>query len=219
VSHRAATQHGASRLHDLAVGELAALDRRGFLRALGALAAAGLLPAGCARAPEGAGPPPDLALRHLTPRTYATLNAAAARIVGPDGAALVAAGRIDPGREAERFLAGAPALAPALRQALLVLEFGVRPLLPKWRPFTALGGADRDAVLAGLAASRLALLRRLFAGVKAISLMGFYGAPASHEAIGYPLGAAGPGPTIADALRWDERSAPRSRFSPPRAGG
>ena len=168
------------------------LDRRGFLRLVGGVASAALLPTGCGGAPADYAPPPDLALEHLTPRTYAVLIAAAERIVGPGGGPLVRERRVDPGAAAEAFLASSPALAGTLRQALLVLEFGVPPLVAKWRPFTALDGPSRDAALDDLVASRLALKRTLFKGVKSISLLGFYGSPAGRARTGYPadLGAA-----------------------------
>ena len=72
--------NGAEAAH--AAAHLAALDRRGFLRLVGLAAGAGLLPAGCRSAPEAYAPPPDLALRVLTPRGYAVLTAAAERVVG-----------------------------------------------------------------------------------------------------------------------------------------
>jgi len=185
-----------------ALRELAALDRRGFLRALGVAAAAGLLPAACGGAPAGT-PAPD-GLRFLTPRGYAVLNAAAARLAGPPAAELLARGAVDPARHAERFLAGAPALAAPLGQALLALELGIWPMLGKLRPFTALAPAEQDAILAELAGSRFATKRRIFGGVRSVALLGFYAAPEAHATIGYPVGAATPAARIADAMAWDE---------------
>jgi hypothetical protein len=182
---------------------LLALDRRGFLRAAALAAGAGLLPAGCSGPSQRWAPPADLELRHLTPRTYAVLDAAAVRIVGPRGAELVRAGRIDPARNTERFLARAPALAAPLRQALLVLEFGFQPLIAKLRPFTALEAAAQDAVLADLMGSRLALKRLLFNGVRSVSLANFYGDPASAALTHYPPGAPQPGVSIASALSYE----------------
>jgi hypothetical protein len=185
---------------------LAALDRRGFLRLVALAAAAGALPAACTREPAGRAAPADL--RALSPRGWAVLHAAAARVVGPAGAALVASGAVDPARRADAFLASAPGLAGAASAALLALEYGVAPLLPKWRPFTALDGDAQDRVLADLAASRLAAKRRIFAGVKALSLIGFYGAPEARALVGYPLGAAAPRATIADAMSWSDADEP-----------
>ncbi len=194
-----------------AAAALVALDRRGFLRAAALAAGAGLLPAGCSGPAQRWAPPADLELRYLTPRTYAVLGAAAARVVGPRGGELVRTGRIDPARNTERFLARAPALAAPLRQALLVLEFGFRPLIAKLRPFTALGGAEQDAVLADLMGSRLALKRLLFNGVRSVSLANFYGDPASARLTRYPPAAPQPGVSIASALSYEvELARPRS---------
>ena len=66
---------------------LARLDRRGFLRLAGGMAAAGLLPTGCGGVPPELAPPADL--RILSPRGYATLNAAAVRLLGPPAAVLI----------------------------------------------------------------------------------------------------------------------------------
>jgi len=184
----------------LAAGDLSALDRRGFLRLLGAAAAAGLLPAACAREPAGPRAPAEL--RFLSPRAWAVLNAAAARIVGPQGAQLVTTGAVDPALGADRFLSGAPSLAEPLGQALLVVEFAVWPLAPKLRPFTALTPDAQDAVLAELAASRLATKRRIFGGVRAMALLGFYGAPEARALTGYPVGSPHPTATIADAMTY-----------------
>ncbi len=180
--------------------DLLALDRRGFLRLAGLAAGAGLLPAGCADAPTGQGPPPDLALTRLTPRSYAVLNAAAARVAGPRGAALVREGRVDPARTGEAFLAGSPDLAGPLGQALLLLEFGVWPLLGKLRPFTALDDAGRDAVLAELRDSRLALKRRAFNGIRSVCLLCFYAAVAEARPPGFEIGLIPPDATIAAAM-------------------
>jgi hypothetical protein len=188
---------------------LEALDRRGFLRLVALAAAAGALPAGCSHDPAGLTVPGDL--KALSARGWAVLHAAAARVVGPPGAALVANGAVDPARRADAFLAGAPSLAPAASAALLVLEFGVHPLLPKWRAFTALDGPAQDRVLADLAGSRIAAKRRIFAGVKTLSLLGFYAAPEARAQLRYPLGAASPQATIADAMAWtDTPEAPRA---------
>ncbi len=178
--------------------DLAALDRRGFLRLAGLAAASGLLPA-CHDAPSGTGPPPGLALRHLTPRGYAVLNAAAGSVAGPRGAALVRSGAVDPGRAAEHFLAESPDVAGPLGQGLLVLEFAVWPFVPKLRPFTALDDDARRAVLAALMTSRLALGRQVFHGVRSVSLLAFYGA-AGAQAPDFAVGRIPPGVAVADAV-------------------
>jgi hypothetical protein len=176
------------------------LDRRAFLRAAGMAAAAGLLPSGCGEVPDVYAPGRGDALAMLRPRDYATLTAAAMRLVGPDGAELIRSRTIDVGRLADGFLARSPTLAGPLGQALVVLEFGVWPLVAKVRPFTSLPPASQDAVLADLVASRLALKRALFGGVRSLALSAFYASPAARGLSGYPgpfgLGAV----TIADAM-------------------
>jgi hypothetical protein len=180
----------------------AALDRRAFLRGLGLAAGAGLLPTGCDGAPRHFAPAPGQELRHLTPRTYAVLTAAAERIVGGRGADWIRSRQVDPGAHADAFLATAPEFAPALGQALLALEFGVFPLIGKLRPFTSLGEAGRDAVLSELAGSRLLLKRMLFGGVRTLSLLGFYSARETHALIGYPDPDRAGDATIQDAMTY-----------------
>jgi hypothetical protein len=181
-----------------ALEELAGLDRRGFLRVLALVGAAGALPPGCSRAPQGLDAPAGL--RFLSARGWAVLNAAAARIVGAPGAGLIAAGGVDPALRADAFLAGAPSLAAPLEQALFALEFAVWPLLGKLRPFTRLGPDAQDALLSELAGSRVETKRRIFAGIRSVALMGFYASPDARALVGYPLGAAEPLATIADAM-------------------
>lgn len=164
----------------------AALERRAFLRLAGSLAAAGLVPSGCTGVPEALAPPPATPLAVLTPRAYATFTAAAMRLVGPTGGALIAERTVDVGRTADVLLARTPALAGPLAQALAVLEFGVWPLVAKVRPFTALDGAGQDAVLDDLVRSRLDLKRQLVGGVRSLALLAFYGDPASRVVSGYP---------------------------------
>ncbi|MCX5737804.1 MAG: hypothetical protein NTZ61_04785 [Proteobacteria bacterium] len=164
----------------------ARLDRRGFLRFAGALAATGILPAGCGGVPAQLNPPAGVDLQVLSPRSYATFQAVAMRCVGPRGAEVIRAGRIDPARAADLWVARLPALAGPLVQALWVLEWGVAPLVAKWRPFTALDGASQDRVLEDLMRSRLDLKRDLFKGLKSLSMLTFYSDPASRALDGHP---------------------------------
>lgn len=164
----------------------ATLERRAFLRVLGTAAVAGLVPSGCRGVPERLVPDPNRPLAVLTPRGYATFTAAAARLTGPAGGELIARRTIDVGRAADRFLAGAPTLAAPLGQALLVLEFGVWPVVAKVRPFTALDGTAQDAVLDDLMRSRLDLKRQIFGGVRSLAMLAFYGTPESRAVSGYP---------------------------------
>ena len=177
------------------------LARRTVLRAIGTGMTMGLLPTGCSGVPPTLAPPPEQALVVLTPRTYAVLTAAAARLVGPRGAPLVLDRTIDVGTIADAWLARTPALAGPVGQALLLLELGVWPLLDKLRPFTALDGPSQDAVLSDCMTSRLELKRSVFRGIRALALLTFYGAPASRTLTSFP-GPFGSGTvTIADAMR------------------
>ncbi len=146
------------------------LDRRTFLRLLGATASAGVLPLGCLSGQ----------------RRGALLRATVRRIVGPQGAALIDAGTIDVGAAAEAWLQSLGPVADALDGALLALEYGVWPLVPKLRPFSALDDAGQDAVLASLRDSRWSVKRQLFAGVKSLACLVYYSQPATHAGIGYP---------------------------------
>lgn len=176
-----------SELPDEVGSTFARLDRRGFLRLAGAVAAAGLLPAGCsAQTPEFLRPAGEASLGVLSPRAYATFQSVAMRCVGPRGAEAIRARRIDPARAADAWVARVPALAGPLLQGLWVLEWGVYPLVAKWRPFTALDGARQDRVLEDLMRSRLDLKRDLFKGMKSLAMLTFYSDPAAQAAAGHP---------------------------------
>ena len=186
---------------------LVALDRRGFLRLAGLAGATGLLP-GCGAAPAGRSPAPGVHLRVLSPRGYAVVNAATERIVGSHGRQAIAAGRVDPGARADAYLAREPDLAELLEPALLALEFAVFPLVGKLRPFTALDGAGRDAVLRELMDSRWMLKRALFKGVKSVAILAFYGSELYQPVTRHPRVA---GVTIEDAMRYDPETPPHPR--------
>ncbi len=137
----------------------------------------------------------------LTPRTYAVFTAAAMRLVGPKGAALIADRTVDVGLLADEWLGRTPAVAGPLGQGLQLLEFGVWPLFGKLRPFTALDGAAQDAVLNECMTSSLDTKRALFRGVRSLAMLAFYGSPATRALTGFP-GPFGDGTvTIADAMR------------------
>ena len=176
------------------------LARRTLLRAIGSGMAMGLLPTGCSGVPPTLAPSAQQPLVVLTPRTYAVLTAAAARMVGPRGAPLVLDRTIDVGALADAWLARTPALAGPVGQALLLLELGVWPLLDKLRPFTALDGPAQDAVLSDCMTSRLELKRSVFRGIRALALLTFYGTPASRSLTGFPGPFGGGAVTIADAM-------------------
>jgi hypothetical protein len=168
---------------------------------IGTSAALGLLPTGCGGVPESLAPPSGATLRAMTPRTYAVFSAAAMRIVGPRGATLVTDRTIDVGLLADGFLTRTPAVAGPLGQALLLLEFGVWPLLGKVRPFTALAPDAQDAILAECMTSRLETKRAVFRGLRGLVMLTFYGAAASRALTGFPGPFGSDTVNIADAMR------------------
>jgi hypothetical protein len=181
---------------------LRGLERRAFLRLLGLAASAGMLPSGCGPGPGRLGPPPGRTLRILSPRTYAVFTAATARIVGPDGAAAMGEGRIDPAGIADDWLERLPRLGALLSRALLALEFAIFPLVGKLRPFTALEPGDQDRILEELMRSRFEWKRAVFNGIKSMACLSFYASPASRALTGYPGPFGGDEVTIADAMRY-----------------
>lgn len=174
---------------------LAPLDRRGFLRLAGAIAATGLLPSGCGAVPASLAPPPDRVLAVLTPRAYATFQAFSMRLVGPRLGAEIAARGLDPAGVADAWVARQPALGAVLGQGLAVLEWSVWPLLPKWRPFTALAGEGQDRVVKDLLASRWDWKRDLYRGLESLATLAVYSDPAARALIGDP------GPFDAEGIR------------------
>jgi len=165
---------------------LAALDRRAFLRLAGALAAAGLLPAGCGGVPPALAPPPGRALRALSPRGYATFQAFAMRLAGPRVAAAVEARVLDPAGAADAWVARLPALGTALGQGLALLEWGVWPVLPKLGTFTGLAPEEQDRVIGNLQQSRFDVKRDLYRGLKSLATLVVYAAPATRPLVGFP---------------------------------
>ncbi|MGH0034712.1 MAG: hypothetical protein ACQGVK_06755 [Myxococcota bacterium] len=182
---------------------LARLGRRRFLGLGLATVSLALWPTGCGDAPAALRPAADTRLRRLSPRAYATFTAAAMRIAGPTAAAAIAAREIDVGLAADRWADREPGLGGTLSLALGALEFGIPPLVPKWRPFTGLAGDAQDAVLARLLAARLDVSRDIARGVRSLVFVTVYGDPLGARWAGHP------GPTgndevgIADAMTYD----------------
>lgn len=162
------------------------MSRRGFLArsawvgaalGLGGLACQGGEAGYTALLPEGERP------TQLAPREYAVLRAAADRIVpaasGQPGAlALGVPARID----RELAFHGLP-LRDDMTAALQLVEWW--PLIGRGSRFTRLDGAAQDAVLASLAASRLAACRTAFQGIKFVTVFFAYTQEPTWPAIGY----------------------------------
>jgi hypothetical protein len=165
---------------------LSVLDRRAFLRLAGTVTAAGSWPLGCLPVKNELGPPPEVELTQLTPRTYAVFQAAAGRLLGPGPSELIQRGVVNPARIADTWLARLPELAPALRAGLLVLEFAPFPFMRKLRPFTALGPSAQDTVLVDLMCSSTDWKRALFKGIKSFACLTFYSTAPSRALTGYP---------------------------------
>jgi len=87
---------------------------------------------------------------------------------------------------ADAWVARLPGLGATLAQALWVLEFGVHPLVAKWRPFTVLEAREKDLALEDLMQSRWDIKRDLFKGLKSMAMLAYYADPASRAAIGHP---------------------------------
>jgi len=188
---------------------LTALHRRGFLQLAGAVAATTLFPSGCGAVSSELVPPPERVPFVLSARGYATFQAFSMSLVGPALAREIRTRALDPASAADAWVARQPALARTLGQGLVVLEWGVWPLLAKWRPFTALGDAERERVLARLAVSRIELLRDLYRGLKSLATLAVYTDPAARRVLGHP------GPFAAEGIALAMRPLPAKS----RAGG
>jgi hypothetical protein len=182
---------------------LLALDRRRFLGIIGGAGIAGTLAFGCGGVPDPWRAPGNLQLQVLGRRSYATFNAAAARLLGPTAERAILARVVDPAARADAWVAREPALGGPLGQALWALEWGIRPLMEKWRPFTGLGGDARDAVLDDLMRSGSDLKRDIFKGVRSLAILSFYSDPTGMRLASYPGPFGGPdGSGISDAMRY-----------------
>ena len=167
--------------------ELPSVTRRVLLRrslhAAGALAvlpgfAAGCAPADTAAAPDG--------LRVLDAAQWALLDAVGDAFVPRGGAFALGARDVDLASRIDAFLAGEPAgVRRGFASALLAVEW-VAPLASgRLARFSALDADGRAAAIDALRASRVALLREVYAGLKQLCAFAFYAVDASWTAIGY----------------------------------
>ena len=178
------------------------LSRRRFLTLIGVLGASGLLPAGCGGGKPALPAEVVASLRTFSPHSYRVFNAAAQRFAGEPGAALIRDGRVDPARTSDAWLARTPALGERLHQALLLLEFGIHPLVAKLRPFTSLHGEAQDAVLDDLMRYSMDFKRDLFKGFKSSIYLAFYSDPETRALVSYPGPFGGGGGSIQDAMTY-----------------
>ncbi len=140
------------------------LDRRSFLRATAggtaAIAAASLLPAGCARDYPAAGAD-GVELAALTPKEYAVARAAAE--------AMLAGVPVEPATVAQRIDHELAAVGDPIRtdmKTVLGIIQHATPLGGHLRRFTALTPASRLMYLNGWARSRFELRRAAFQALK-----------------------------------------------------
>jgi hypothetical protein len=173
-------------MHDSKIG------RRGFLRGVAgggaAIAAASLLPAGCARdyphaATAGVG------LQALSEKQFAVARAAA-EVMVPDGP--VPPDRIAAALDAELAVAGDPMLTD-MRTVLSLMEHGTALSLSP-RRFTALSPDARLEVLDDWARSRFNLRRAAYQALRGFVIYFAYIDDASRAITGFP----GPWPELVD---------------------
>jgi hypothetical protein len=166
------------------------LGRRSFLRTAAggtaAIAAASLLPAGCAREyPQATGA--GVRLQALSAKQYAVARAAAEVLVT---GVPVSPDRIAAGIDAELAVAGEPALSD-MRTVLSLMEHGTALAL-RPRRFTALSPAARAQVLDNWAHSRFNLRRAAYQALRGFVLYFAYIDDATRRHTGFP----GPWPEL-----------------------
>jgi len=161
------------------------LDRRRFLKGsaagIGLLGVGSLLPAGCRSYPK-----PGVPLRFFNSREYATLNAAAQRLVGGEGTIGAGSDRIDVAAHVDTLVAQWDAEAQSqLRTMLRVFEHGTYLFDLQRKRFTRLSSAQQDQYLDGWMNSTLGARRIVFRALKALAAGGFYHDARTWPAIGY----------------------------------
>jgi hypothetical protein len=137
-------------------------------------------------------------LRFLSVKEYCVLRAAAARIVGGDGAPL-SMGEIDPALFIDGFMRHFDAATRRELGGMLQLiehspglfgSGGGANGAPRWRRFTQLTGEQQDQVLEEWQSSSLTIRRQCFQGLRSLVFMGYYRDPRTFALLGYD------GPTI-----------------------
>lgn len=127
---------------------------------------------------------PERELHFLTPKEWATLDAAAARLV-PRTPERLGAPDLDVASAADRLFASAhPRLQHDLKQLLNSLE-DLTWLNLRFRPFTALSEESKDAYLQSWADSPLGIQRQGFVALAKIAATLVYMDPRTWPQIGY----------------------------------
>lgn len=163
----------------------ASIDRRRFLKGsasgIALLGLGSLLPAGCRSYPK-----PPVALRFFNAREYATLNAAAERLIGVPVSSAPSATRVDVATNVDAVVSEWDAEAQGqLRIMLRVFEHGTYLFDLQRKRFTRLSAAQQDLYLTGWMNSTLGARRIVFRALKALAAAGFYDDPRAWAPIGY----------------------------------
>lgn len=163
----------------------ARLSRRTFGKGVGV---ALLLAAGGVGAVRGRGyvAPGGAPLLALSASEYAIVAAVAARIAATDGADMPSAEEVGVARWVDGYVASMD--GPLRRDLLRLLQY-VEQLAPAalgyGSRFTRLAARDQDAVLAGMEASRIPLLRGAFGALKGCIYLGYYRDSRTWKGLGY----------------------------------
>ena len=161
------------------------LSRRTFVKAFGValLAAAGGV--GLVRN-RGYTEPPGATLLALSASEYAIVSAVALRIAATDGVDMPSADDVGVARWVDAYVASMD--GPLRRDLLRLLQY-VEQLAPTAvgyaSRFTRLAAPDQDAVLAGMEASRIPLLRGAFGALKGCIYLGYYRDSRTWKGLGY----------------------------------
>ncbi|MBN2106369.1 MAG: gluconate 2-dehydrogenase subunit 3 family protein [Deltaproteobacteria bacterium] len=156
--------------------------RRNFIKALAFFAAAAH---GGGSTAFAAYPDPPVRLRFLTPMTHAIISAFAHRILPPGGAFPEGALCIDVVQYFDAVIAAEPyEIQQDIKRGLILLEFG--PYLQlKFRRFTRMTPAQKDAYLKTWEQSDTVLQRGVFSVFKKICCLGFFSSEKIFSCIGY----------------------------------
>lgn len=161
------------------------MNRRRFLTgSVGGIALLGLgswLPAGCKSYPK-----PAVSLRFFNSREYATMNAAAERLMGASGLVGPGAERVDVAAHLDDLVADWDTEAQGeLRVMLRVFEHGTYLFDLQRKRFTRLAAEQQDQYLAGWMNSTLGARRIVFRALKTLAAGGFYQDPQTWPRIRY----------------------------------
>lgn len=125
-------------------------------------------------------------LRTLSIKEWSIVEAAASRLMRPDGPGLPDPLSLSPGLAADAMVGR---MDSATRTDLLRLLHVLEHLLPasvgKTSRFTRLPGPDQDDVLRAMEHHRVGLLRGAFDGLKSLCALAYYSHPATWQALGY----------------------------------